>query len=149
MKTIVALVDFSDVTAKVLEQSRKVAKAFGSRLVILHGIPVPPTVRRSEADYNTLLDLRDSVEATGVHISVVQLEEANVKFMLERCTGLGAEMIVVGTHHHSTLYELIVGTFTGEVLKLATCPVLVVPGNVAQKEMEPTIIPLGLAPGIT
>ena len=146
MKTIVALVDFSDVSAKVLDQSRKVAKAFDARLVILHGVPEqlvvmdlglasprvhePPTKDRIEADYDALLDLRDTVATSGLNVSVEQLEQTNVKVVLERCKGLEAEMIVVGAHHHSALYELFVGTFTGDVLKLATCPVLVVPADV-------------------
>jgi len=33
----------------------------------------------------------------------------------------------MGSHHHSALYHLIVGTFTSNVLKRATCPVMVVP----------------------
>ena len=143
MKTIVALVDFSDVTAKVLEQSRQLAKAFDARLVIVHGVPeqpmvmdlgvasptlyTAPTAHRIEADYNALLDLRDTVDKSGLNVSVEQLDQTNIQVVLGRCKQLEADIIVVGTRHHGALFELVVGTFTGDVLKSATCPVLVVP----------------------
>ena len=143
MKTIVALVDFSDVTPKVMEQSQKLAKAFDARVVLLHTVPsepvvmelgvvsptvlVTPSERRIEADYDKLLDLRDSLAVSGVNVSAQQLEDGSVKNILEESQRLHADLIVVGSHHHNALYNLLVGSFTGSVLKAATCPVLVVP----------------------
>lgn len=145
MKTIVALVDFSDVTATLLDQSVKIATAFGSPLVLLHIVPVqpsvvelglasptvmqPPSEKKIEAHYQKLLDLRDDLAAQGAKVSAKQLEEGSIDALMRMCGELGAELIVVGTHHHSSLYNLIVGTFTSDVLKRATCPVLVVPAR--------------------
>jgi len=36
-------------------------------------------------------------------------------------------MIVMGSHGHGALYELLVGSITQGVLKAAKCPVVVVP----------------------
>lgn len=146
MKTIVALVDFSVVSAKVLDQSLKIAKAFDARVIILHGvpaqlmvmelgvvsptIPVKPPESQIELEYEKLLDFQDAFIRAGVKVEVEQLEPGDAKTIVGRCNGLNPEMIVVGAHHHSALYELFVGTFTGDVLKLATCPVLVVPADV-------------------
>jgi nucleotide-binding universal stress UspA family protein len=143
MKTIVALVDFSDVTTRVIEQATQLAKAFQSKVTLLHVVPEqpavvelglasptvfqPPSERKIEADYNRLLDLRDSLADSGVNITVHQLERAGVGRVLEQCKGLAAELIVMGSHHHSALYHLLAGTFTSTVLKHATCPVMVVP----------------------
>ena len=38
-----------------------------------------------------------------------------------------ADMIVIGSHGHGALYDLLVGTVTQGVIKSATCPVVVVP----------------------
>ena len=39
MKTIVALVDFSELSSKVLEQAEEQARAFGARIILLHVVP--------------------------------------------------------------------------------------------------------------
>ena len=44
MKTIVALVDFSNDTFKVLKQVHQFAGAFGSRVILLHVVPPQPVV---------------------------------------------------------------------------------------------------------
>jgi nucleotide-binding universal stress UspA family protein len=143
MKTIVALVDFSDVTPKVLEQAALHARTYGARLILLHVVPSepavvefgiasptllqPPSERRIEKDYNELLNLRDSLAGSGVQVTAQQLEQADVIKLLDLCHGLEADLIVVGTHHHSTLYQFFLGSYMADVLKLAKCPVLVVP----------------------
>ncbi len=143
MQTIVALVDFSDSTTPVIEQATKLAGAFQGRLILLHAVPaqasvveiglasptvmLDPSESKIEADYNTLLDLRDSLAKSGVQVLVQQLEHSNVARLLEQSQNLQADVIVMGSHHHGALYELVVGTFTGDVLKRAKCPVLVVP----------------------
>jgi nucleotide-binding universal stress UspA family protein len=143
MKTIVALVDFSDVTPKVVEQAAMHARTYGARLILLHVVPCepavvefgiasptllqPPSERRIESDYNQLLNLRDSLADSGVQVSAQQLEEADVVKLLDLCHSLAADLIVVGTHHHSTLYQFFLGSYTADVLKRAKCPVLVVP----------------------
>jgi len=143
MKTIVALVDFSDVTTRVVEQSTVLAAAFESRLILLHVVPEQPAVlelglasptvlqkpseRKIEADYNNLLDIRDSLAKSGTNVQVQQLEQGGVKKVLEQCRTFETSLIVMGSHHHNALYHLLVGTFTDDVLKRATCPVMVVP----------------------
>ncbi len=146
MKTIVALLDFSDVTPKVMTQSQEMARAFNANVILLHAVPdVPvvmdlgvasPTVRESasdlkkEADYARLIDLRDSLASSGVNVAVHQLEEGNLETIFAQCERLEADLIIVGAHHHSTLYNWLIGTCTTDVLKRAHCPVLVVPADV-------------------
>ena len=146
MKTIVALVDFSDLTPKVMTQSQEMANAFNAKVILLHAVPqVPvmmdlgvasPTVRepasdlKKEADYNKLINLRDSLAGSGVDVSVHQLEDGNLESIFGQCERLDADLIIVGAHHHSTFYNWWVGTCTSDVLKRAHCPVLVVPSDV-------------------
>jgi hypothetical protein len=40
---------------------------------------------------------------------------------------LQADLIVMGTHHHGMLHDLVMGNLTREILQHAFCPVLVVP----------------------
>lgn len=143
MKHTVALVDFSDVTPQVVDKAAEVTRAFGGKLTLLHVVPEqpavvelglasptlmrPPSEEKIALDYNRLLELRDSLLASGLDAAVQQLERAGVSQVLELCRGLGTDLIVMGSHHHSALFHLVVGTFTSSVLKRATCPVLIVP----------------------
>lgn len=145
MKTIISLVDFSDVTARVIEQGTLMARTFGARLILVHVVPAepavvelglasptllqPPSERRIEADYNQLLALRDSLADSGVAVSVQQLEQADIGKVLALCHNLEADLIVVGTHHHNALYQFFIGTYTADILKRAKCLVLVVPAG--------------------
>ena len=67
------------------------------------------------------------VNATGIDVTAQQLVDATMERILEESGRLGADVIVVGSHHHSALYDLFIGSFTHDLLKRATCPVLVVP----------------------
>ncbi len=145
MKKIVALVDFSDVTLKVLQHALTMAQAFNSQVVILHGLqkePVvvdlglaSPTVFRNpsaesiEADREKLANLSEPLERAGVTVSVQQLPDATAASIVEEAERLGVDLVIVGAHHHSTLYNLFVGSMTGDIVKRAHCPVLVVPNE--------------------
>lgn len=149
MNTIIALVDFSDVTQRVIDQAVLMARTFGARLILIHVVPSepavvelglasptvlqPPSERKIEADYEQLLNLRDSLADSGVQVSAQQLEQAGIGKVVEICRNLEADLIVVGTHHHSALYQFFIGTYTADVLKRATCPVLVIPPLEAKK----------------
>lgn len=145
MKTIVALVDFSDLTFKVLKQAHHLAKAFESLVVLLHVVPKEPvvvdvglisaTVLRNpgpeliNADGARLLELQDSLSKFGVDTTVKQLQAASVDEVLAEVRQLEADLIIVGSHHHGALYDLLVGSVTYNVLRQAPCPVLVVPAD--------------------
>ena len=60
-------------------------------------------------------------------MSIQQLPDATVEAIVEEAQRLKADMIIVGSHHHGTFYNLIIGSMTSGVLKRAGCPVLVVP----------------------
>lgn len=143
MKTIVALVDFSDITFKVLKQAHTFAKAFNSEVIILHvavnepvivdiGI-VSPTILQTPSPESMreqlakLMEMRDSLQKFGVRATIQQLTDESVEDVLAASKKLGADLIILGSHHHGAIYNLLIGSFTADVLKHAHCPVLVVP----------------------
>lgn len=145
MKTIVALVDFSDLTFKILRQAHDLAKAFGSQVVILHVVPSEPTVvgfgvaspvvlreptpAEVAEDAEKLTALGESLTKFGVQATTRQLQGATVASVLEETRSVGADLILMGSHGHGPLYNLLVGSATSGVLKEAPCPVMVVPAD--------------------
>jgi nucleotide-binding universal stress UspA family protein len=142
MKTIVALVDFSDVALNVLKQVQALAEAFRSHVTILHGIqtkpvvvdagmgtatiPQEPTAEEIQAELARLEKLTEPLRASGVDVSLKQFHDATVDHVVEEALKLGADLIVVGSHHHNSFYNLLVGSVTTHILKRAKSPVLVV-----------------------
>ena len=145
MKTIVALVDLSDLSFKVLKQAHTLATAFQSEVIILHvlgkvpvvvdvGLVSPvvledPSHSVAQEQAVQLLEMRDSLIKFGVKARVEQLADARVQEVLAETKRLHADLIILGSHHHSTIYHMLVGSVASDVLKHAHCPVLVVPSD--------------------
>jgi len=145
MKTIVALIDFSDVTDKVLEQAEKSALQAGARVILMHVVPkeavvidvglISPIVLEApsgeaiKGDHEKLMDCRALLSLAGVDALAEQIVDGGVDKILEDCIRWDAELIILGSHHHSPLYNLFIGSWTKDVSKRAHCPVLVVPSD--------------------
>ena len=142
MKTIVALVDFSDVAVSVLKKVQAHAQAFKSHVTILHGIqekttvidvgiasPVvsrKPTVEEVQADLVRLEKITEPLRASGVDVALKQFHDASVDHIVEVALKMETDLIVVGSHQHNAFYNLLVGSVNDQILKRAKCPVLVV-----------------------
>jgi nucleotide-binding universal stress UspA family protein len=145
MKTIVALVDLSDLTFKVLKQAHQQAAAFHSEVIILHvvakepvvidvGLVSPvvmqePSAATVQQQYAQLLEMRDSLIKFGVNARVEQFAGAGIETVGAEIQRLQADLVILGSHQHSTLYKLLIGSVSDDLLKRAHCPVLVVPGD--------------------
>jgi nucleotide-binding universal stress UspA family protein len=143
MKTILAAIDFSPVTREVLAQSVSLARTVGARVVVVnvtappayvpedYGMNMTASVIAGSSEY-ALKELKridrdlkqKSIEATTFH--AVGYPAAVV---LQCAKKFAASFIVIGSHGHTALYDLVVGSTTQIVLKRATCPVLVVPAE--------------------
>jgi nucleotide-binding universal stress UspA family protein len=142
MSTILVPVDFSDATPRVVETARSLARAFGSRIVLLNiaepepdfvGFePGPVTVRQSvardfKAEHQRLEELKQSLAADAPDVLALHIQGPTVEKILHEAREQEAAWIVLGTHGHGALYELLVGSVAHGVLKGAHCPVVVVP----------------------
>lgn len=147
MKTILVPVDFSDVTAKVAAAAGRLAQAFKSRVILFHcvqpepafvGFEVGPDVVRQavardfKEEHQKLVTLGESMQNVEFEVTALQFQGPTVDKILEEAARVHADLIVMGSHGHGALYNLIVGSVTGGVLKKAPCPVLVVPSRSMQ-----------------
>lgn len=139
-QSVVVLVDFSEVTPRLLEQARVFARAFGAEIIIQHVLPPPALTdlgsgerdgRRAELrwqkNHSLLAEWCEGLSRDGIKVSTEELSGPAAETILEEAQRLGADLIIMGSHHHSAVYNLLVGNVTHQVLKLADRPVLVVP----------------------
>ena len=142
IETILVPVDFSDVTTEVVHHATEMAKAFGSRVVLLHisepepdfvGYEAgPPAVRATVArDFRTehqqLDELKHSFTSAGLEAQALHIQGSLSEKIVHEARVHNAGLIVVGTHGHGSFYNLLVGSVTASLLKEAPCPVLVIP----------------------
>ena len=140
--TILVPLDFSTITDTVVNTVENAAKAYGADVVLLHVEPPEPDfvgyepgpqhVRDNVAhqiseDHEALHTVRDRLRNKGISTEVLLIQGPIVEKILSESQRLDADQIIIGSHGHGALYQLLVGSVCEGVLKSATCPVTVVP----------------------
>jgi len=148
MKTILAAVDFSDVSGTVVADATALAQACDAQLVLLSVIQPPVILAENAPLIDNLAEIRAAGEKAaarrlavyeaqiaghGVKVETVQLYGSPIPLILEQARIAAADFIVMGSHGHTALYDLIVGSTTHGVLQRAPCPIVIVPA----KERKP------------
>ena len=142
MKTILTPIDFSAVSEAVVAEAAALARAHNGRVVLLTTIQ-PPVVPTEYAAFikdvteitaageknaaRQLAKLEEKLHADLVSADSIQLTGAPIPHILEQAEKLEADYIVMGSHGHTALYDLLVGSTTHGVLLRAKCPVVIVP----------------------
>jgi universal stress protein A len=142
MNTVLAAIDFSPVSQKVLSAAIAIARAAGGRVVILNAVQ-PPAIATDLAPLvgEVLQFTADLERAARRHLQRIQKRLAARRISVEticeqgfaaplivaHARDLGASYIVLGSHGHTAFYDLIAGSTASGVLKRAPCPVVVVP----------------------
>lgn len=141
---ILAAVDFSPVTEDVLQALRQVAATLPAQVRLLHVAPPEPdfvgygagpgVVRGQVAAehrtrHQTLQQLADSLRAGGVETTALLLQGPTVETLLAEAERWPAALVVLGSHGHGAMYELLVGSVSEGVVRRAKVPVLLVPAR--------------------
>ena len=141
---ILAAVDFSPVTEAVLSVLRQMAATFPAEVRLVHVAPPDPAfvgyvagpavVRDQVAtelheSHQQLQELADRLRAEGVNTTALQLQGATVATILAEAERMPAELIVLGSHGHRSVYDLLVGSVADGVVRAAKVPVLLVPAK--------------------
>ena len=152
MKNILAAIDFSDVSSTVLSHATAQAKAFGAKLHLVH-----------VWDPEVLVDSGYGAEpALAINVQNERMDEmkARVEKEAERVRGEGtdcdgtilvgrphkvlvrhgretdADLVIIGSHGHSALGSLLMGSCASALVRKACFPLLVVPALEADEERE-------------
>ena len=146
MKTIVAALDFSDATPRVLDQAVGLARAFGAELHLLHTVDPGPdyaiygfgpvefpdadiTERAREASDKRLADLAAAAGLDEAKVHTATLSAMPAEGILGYARDHAADLIVLGAHGHGVLTSMFVGSVAQGVVRRAEFPTMVVPGK--------------------
>ncbi len=163
MKRILVPVDFSAALEGVLQQARLLADAFRAELHLVHvrelaavpvfpaatigipgvgipeiglamGAPEPIPVSAPNDEHDPPLEtLRQDLTAEGQKVVAHEREGAVVEEILQCAEEISADLIVMGSHGHGSVYNLLVGSVTEGVLHAGQRPVLLVPAPAPAK----------------
>lgn len=145
MKTILVPVDLSPASVPLCAMACDLARRTGAGLLLLHLVQ-PPAALVSDL-YALQASQLESMVATAEQEARARLdrlarhcEKRGVAVQTQLCVGdpateilaraRSASFVVMGSHGHGAMYDLLVGSTTHDVLNKAPCPVVIVPpGN--------------------
>jgi nucleotide-binding universal stress UspA family protein len=145
MKTILVPVDLSAATPRVCAAACDLAELIGGQVVLLHVVPPPPIMMNDYYAFDTghLAQAMAAVEQSATlklrslarryakrcPVQTVQVTGQPVGMIVARARATKAAYLVLGSHGHGAMFDLLVGSTATGVLRQARCPVLVVPMN--------------------
>jgi nucleotide-binding universal stress UspA family protein len=149
LKTIVVATDLAGQAEAVLEYARKLAHAYGARIVLAHGLDpmeyadvesVPGTVLRGlTAQAREVLDkMAGDLLREGIH-SHSEIRQGTVAEMLrDVAKQYEAGLILIGTKGKEGAGPIVVGAITEQLVRIAPCPVMAVAADWNAGQNRPT-----------
>lgn len=137
---ILAPLDFSDQAATILDWAVHLAQEHGSKLTLMHAYHLPVEFQQMEGAYlpaefwtqvkgeaeKTLEEHAAKVRERGVDVEVLVVEGYPATAIEEAALAKDADLIVIGTHGHTGLKHLLLGSVAERVVQKAPCAVLTV-----------------------
>lgn len=136
LKRILAPVDFSETSDKAFDYALSLARVFEAEVIALHILQEPilyqPTTAQSYRDAfeRSMQDNLDSLlnrhTVEGVSVTTAMKQGAPFLEIIQFAQEKNCDMIVMGTHGHGPIQNMLMGSAAEKVVRKAKCPVLVV-----------------------
>jgi len=142
MKNILVATDFSKGNNKLLDHAIDQASNGDCKIWILFAAPPNPDfvglevgpkyIRDNVAaelreDHRMLQDFAANIKSKGINAEALMVQGPAHDVILYEANKLNADLIIMGSHGHGAVFDLLVGSVSKEVLKRAERPVLLVP----------------------
>lgn len=148
LKTIVVATDFKGQSEAALEYARKLARAYGARIIVAHGLdPVQYALvdsapgrllRGITQQARAALDLlREDLLYEGIHSHSEIRQGAVAAMLVDVARQYEAGLIVIGTEGMQGAGSVIVGAIAEQLVRLSRCPVLAVAADWNAGEFRP------------
>ena len=149
MKILVAI-DFSDITDKVLLESRTLAKVMAAEVCLLHvAEPNPDHItydydpaamyaidpseirdqiaQRFHKEHKTLQNYAEDFRENGLECKALMVQGETVQMILNGLNKLSIDFIVVGSHGKGVISKILLGSTSEELIKKTPVPVYLIP----------------------
>ena len=162
-KLILSPIDYSGFSLAALETAKELALHYGSELLLMHVVPVIPTLpagvpffeegayerQMTEAARKALEELADKAAASAIRARTIVGFANDVAMEIVRAAETeNVDLIVIATHGMTGWRRLAFGSVTEKVVRTAACPVLVLRCNATAELKDAEIKPHSAAAGI-
>ncbi len=148
LSAVVCATDLSEGSNKALPFAAQMARRHGARLIVAHIIDLPAVTPYGE----TMVDpqeLRGRVEQSAraqITDILAHCEQVDwdlqiaigypAKEILQIVEDVGADLVVAATHTRSGIERLLLGSVSRKLMHTLTVPLLIVPGNMPQEQVN-------------
>lgn len=151
MKLLVA-VDFSEASEVVIDAAAEVARYTGGHVYLIHVVPDnpdfvgyepgPETVRHQiavevVAEHRQLQAHAQALRDRGLQATALLLQGYPAQVVLREASRLEAGLIVIGSHGHGAVYDLLIGSVSEQLIRTSSLPLLMVPIRAARARRAP------------
>ncbi len=141
---LLAAIDFSPVTEKILAKIKELYPKMNPKLYLIHvvqpdpdfiGYEVgPPTERDFVAKsfkekHKKLQAIAGALQKDGIKATPLLLQGATIDTIIEEGQKLNVDFIMIGSHGHGMMYNLLVGSIGHGLLKNSPIPLLIIPAK--------------------
>jgi nucleotide-binding universal stress UspA family protein len=142
MKKLLVAVDFSRATPKVVEQAKRIALSSDAEIKIIHVVAPEPDFIGDDVGPQVIRDLKaqkyrdkhkelqkiaGELKNGGIKITPILMQGVTVDSIIKEQKRFGADLIIIGSHGHGAMYNLLMGSVVEGVIRESKIPVLVVP----------------------
>ncbi len=145
VQRILVPLDFSESAGSILAWAGHLAEEHGSAVMLLHVYHLPVEFQQLEGAYlppdfwanvkseaeQKLEEHAVSLRQAGVTVECYVREGYPATVIVEEADALRSDLIVIGTHGHTGLKHLLLGSIAERVVQKAPCPVLTVKASPA------------------
>jgi universal stress protein A len=133
LKKILAPTDFSDLSVRGVHYACRLAKDVGAEVTILNVVIVDESgINKGEMEeHKQRLEefVAKNVADVGANLRIRKVIDAGQPYgtIVDWAENERIDLIVMSSHGRSGLSRMLIGSVTDKVLRMAPCPVLVVP----------------------
>jgi nucleotide-binding universal stress UspA family protein len=159
MKRILVLIDFSEMASSVLRAGGELARCTGAKLLLVHvalheeqledeavrGSPPRQQVARAVRHHRRALEIleleleRQGTDVERKIVSRASRRSSPVKIIIEEVAAIHPDLIVMGTRQRSKLRRFFLGSVSDAVVRIAKCPVVLVPRHMTSQAAIPPV----------
>lgn len=141
-KNIMVAVDFNDSIGELMVYADSLAQKFGSKVWVLHVAdpepdfvgyePGPQYIRNIKAneyreEHRNLQEICKNFLSEDIEADALLIQGSTVETVLSEAQKLNIDLLIVGTHKHSFLHNLLQESVSMVLFKKAEIPMLTIP----------------------
>jgi nucleotide-binding universal stress UspA family protein len=148
MENILVVVDFEEKTKNLLDHAKQLAEKFGSKVWIIHIVEHKTDVvgypdsfqygiqymnirselaKELKAEHKIVQEYSKLLINAGIRSEGLLIEGPTVKMILDEAIKLKIDLIILGSHKHSFLFNALIEPTATALARKSNIPILVVP----------------------